>query len=134
MKKLAILATSLVLITITSVLLVGAQQTHSVTLNWGASTVTGSTVVSKYNIYRSATPGGEVAGTPLASTANGSALTYTDTTVAGGQTYYYTITGFCQICSAGKQESAMSNEFKAAIPADQVGPPGSPSGLTGTIQ
>ena len=80
-------------------------QAHSATLSWTAST---STVVG-YNVYR-----GTVSGGPY-SRVNGSlvtALTYTDTTVLGGQTYYYVTTA---VDSSGT-ESVFSNEVPAVIP------------------
>lgn len=78
--------------------------THSVTLNWTASTTAGV----NYNIYRSTTSGGPYAKintTPVAT------VSYLDGTVLAGQTYYYVTTA---ISSGG--ESAYSNEASAAVP------------------
>ena len=78
---------------------------HSSTLSWTAST---STVVG-YNVYRSTTSGSY--GAPL----NGSlvtGLTYTDTTVANGTTYYYVTTAV----DGNGNESVVSNEVQAVIP------------------
>jgi hypothetical protein len=57
---------------------------HSVTLSWTASTTPGVS----YNIYRGATKIGNV-----------STLTYTDTTVAAGTTYSYSLTALCVSCT-----------------------------------
>jgi fibronectin type 3 domain-containing protein len=76
-----------------------------VQLNWTASV---SPNVTGYNLYRSATTGGpylKITAAPVAS------LTYLDTTVASGQTYFYAATAV-----DGKgNESAYSAEAKAVI-------------------
>ena len=77
---------------------------HSVKLNWQASNSSG---VTGYNIYRSTTSGGYYA--LLGSVSN---LTYTDSTVQSGTTYYYVTTA---VNSAG-QESTYSNQVQAVIP------------------
>ncbi len=78
---------------------------HSVTLAWTAST---STVVG-YNVYRGTTSGGPYVkiNTSLITT-----LTYTDTTVQSGTTYYYVATS---VDSVG-DESLDSGEVSALIP------------------
>lgn len=78
----------------------------SVALNWDAST----SQVTGYRVYRSETSGSSynlLTGTAL------TALTYTDTSVAAGSTYYYVVTA---IDSAGV-ESVYSNQVSAAVPA-----------------
>jgi hypothetical protein len=79
---------------------------HSVQLNWNAST---SQVIG-YRVYRREVSGGSFA--PLNGTAL-NALTYTDTSVSLGTTYYYVVTAV----DASGNESAYSNETTAAIPA-----------------
>ncbi len=79
---------------------------HTVALTWNAST---STVVG-YRIYRSETSGGSY--TVLNGSAL-SALSYTDSTVASGTTYYYVVTS---VDSAGT-ESVYSNQVSAAVPS-----------------
>lgn len=79
---------------------------HSVQLNWNAST---SQVIG-YRVYRSEASGGSFA--PLNGTAL-NALTYTDTSVSLGTTYYYVVTAV----DASGNESAYSNQTTAAIPA-----------------
>src|SRR5262249_55883997 len=59
-----------------------APMQHSATLSWVAST---STDIAGYNVYRSDVLGGSYA--QVASLDAG--LTYTDTAVSAGQTYYY---------------------------------------------
>jgi Abnormal spindle-like microcephaly-assoc'd, ASPM-SPD-2-Hydin len=82
-----------------------APVAHSVSLSWVAST---STVVG-YNIYRGSVSGGPY--TVLNSAPN-AGLTYTDTTVTAGQTYYYVVTA---VNSSG-MESVQSNEASVTVP------------------
>jgi Abnormal spindle-like microcephaly-assoc'd, ASPM-SPD-2-Hydin len=60
----------------------GVAVPHSAALSWTAST----SVVTGYNIYRGAISGGPY--TKLNSSPN-AGITYTDTSVVSGQTYYY---------------------------------------------
>ncbi len=82
------------------------QQTsqHSVTLNWNPS----SSSAQGYYVYRGATSGGPY--TRLSPLESG--LSYVDTAVTSGQTYYYAVTAV----GAGNLESAYSNEASAVIP------------------
>jgi hypothetical protein len=75
---------------------------HSVALTWAAST--------GYNVYR-----GTVSGGPYTeiNSALDSTTSDTDSTVQGGQTYYYVVTA---VDSAGA-ESAYSNQVTAVIPS-----------------
>jgi hypothetical protein len=77
-----------------------------VILNWVAST---SADVIGYNVYRATTPGAYT--TPLNSLPI-SAITYTDSTVQAGQTYYYVVRA-----QNGSGESANSNEAQAIVPS-----------------
>ena len=61
----------------------------NVTLSWNAVNTSGS--VSSYTIYRGTTSGGETYGVPLATGISTSTLSYTDSTINTGMTYYYTI-------------------------------------------
>jgi hypothetical protein len=82
-----------------------AQVAHAATLNWMASTST----VTGYNIYRSSVSGGPYMK------MNSSLIpvvTFTDTTVQAGQTYYYVATSV----NASNAESSYSNEISATIP------------------
>jgi len=77
-----------------------------VTLSWSAPSSNGSPAVANYNIYRGTSSGGEQF---LGQTAG--LLTYTDTAVTNGTTYYYQVTA---VNSIG--ESTKSNEV-SAIPS-----------------
>ncbi len=83
----------------------GAQTTqHSVTLSWNASTSS----VQGYYVYRGTTSGGPY--TRLSPLESG--LSYIDSTVTSGQTYYYAVTAV----GAGNLESDHSNQASASIP------------------
>jgi hypothetical protein len=82
-----------------------APVAHSVTLSWVAST---SSVVG-YNVYRGSVSGGPYA--MLNATPN-AALSFTDTSVTAGQTYYYVVTAV----DASGNESIVSNEVSVIIP------------------
>jgi hypothetical protein len=80
---------------------------HSVTLNWSAST---SSNVSGYNVYRANTWGGPYTimnSSPVATT------TYTDYSVLAGQAYYYVATAV----DTYNNESIYSNEAQAIVPS-----------------
>jgi hypothetical protein len=77
---------------------------HSVTLNWQSSTSTG---VTGYNVYRSTVSGGYYM--LLGNTGN---LTFKDTSVQSGISYYYVVTA---LNSAGN-ESLYSNQVTAVVP------------------
>ncbi len=84
----------------------GVQATsHSVTLNWNASTST----VSGYNVYRSTTSG---TGYAKINASLVGSLSYTDASVQSATTYYYVTTA---VDSSGT-ESTYSNEATAVIP------------------
>jgi TolB protein len=79
---------------------------HSVSLTWDAST---SSVVGYY-VYRSTTSGTGYTKLNASSAATG--LTYADSTVENGTTYYYVTTA---VDSSGT-ESSYSNQAQAIIP------------------
>jgi len=78
---------------------------HSAALNWNGSTST----VSGYNVYRSTVSGSSYIKINSSLVAG---LTYTDTSVVSGTTYYYVTTA---VDSSGN-ESTFSNEVSAPIP------------------
>jgi hypothetical protein len=80
---------------------------HSSTLTWVAST---SANVAGYNVYRGTTSGGPYT---LLNATPTSAVTYGDTTVQAGQTYYYVV----KAVGSDGSLSAASNEASAAIPS-----------------
>ncbi|HXI80926.1 MAG TPA: fibronectin type III domain-containing protein, partial [Verrucomicrobiae bacterium] len=75
----------------------------SVGLSWSAPSSNGGATITDYSVYRATSSGGE---TFLANT--GGALTYTDTAVSNGTTYFYKVAA---INSAGT--GALSNEVSA---------------------
>jgi hypothetical protein len=79
---------------------------HSVMLTWSASPTGGVT----YNVFRGTTSGGE--GTTPINTSPITSLSYTDTNVTPGATYYYTVEA---VDSAGS--SSASNEASAHVPS-----------------
>jgi fibronectin type 3 domain-containing protein len=82
-----------------------AQQSHTVTLSWVAST---TTTVTGYNVYRST-----VSGSGYVKIATlGLVLSYADGTVQNGVTYYYVTTA---VDSTGA-ESGFSSQATAVIP------------------
>jgi hypothetical protein len=85
----------------------GTLPQHSVALGWNTSTSVG---VVGYNIYR-----GTVSGGPYTrlNSAPDTAPFDTDSTVLGGQTYYYVVTA---VDSTGA-ESSYSSQVQAVIPS-----------------
>jgi hypothetical protein len=81
--------------------------THYVDLAWTASTSSG---VTGYDIYRGTASGGPYTQINSSSVAG---TTYTDSTVAAGQTYYYVATA---VNSSGVQ-SGYSNQASATVPS-----------------
>jgi hypothetical protein len=82
------------------------SSTHSVALSWDPST---SQVIG-YNVYR-----GTVSGGPYrrVNTSIDTTTVYTDSSVQGGQTYYYVTTAV----DANNVESGYSNQATSVIPA-----------------
>ena len=83
---------------------VGQPVSHSVALNWAAST----SAVAGYNVYRSAVSGGPY--TKLNSTLV-TTTQYTDFAVHPGQTFYYVVASV----DSSNVESAYSNEASATV-------------------
>jgi Abnormal spindle-like microcephaly-assoc'd, ASPM-SPD-2-Hydin len=102
-------------LTVQSLTGTGIASQHSVDLSWNAST---SQDVIGYNVYRSKTSGG-----PYRKINSGldASTFYTDTSVNGGDTYYYVTTAV----NSSYQESVYSNEAEAMIPMVYSGIPGS---------
>ena len=83
-----------------------------VSLTWAAPSSDGGSSITNYTIYRGSTSGGEAMLTTL-----GNVLTYTDTGVTNGQTYYYMVTA-----SNSVGEGPNSTEVSAE-PIFSTGPP-----------
>jgi hypothetical protein len=83
-----------------------SSTSHSVTLNWTASSSTG---VVGYYVYRSTTSG---ASYSRLNSSPSAAIKYTDGTVSSGTTYYYVVTA---VNSSGT-ESAKSGQVTAIVP------------------
>jgi len=83
-----------------------SSTSHSVTLNWTASSSTG---VVGYYVYRSTTSGTSYS---RLNSSPSSAIKYTDGTVSAGTTYYYVVTA---VNSSGT-ESAKSGQVTAIVP------------------
>lgn len=108
----------IVLLTLALAPLALGQSAHSVVLNWGAS----STPNVTYNVYRSTITGGPYSQINMGGI---SVLTFTDSAVSNGTTYFYVVRAF-----DGTTESANSNEAKAVIPQA----PTPPTTLTATVK
>lgn len=101
---------------------------HSVSLNWIPST----TVGVSYNVYRAPCTGtitAKVCSQAGVSAVVGASPTasYTDSTVAAGGLYDYSVTAVCTAgggCPSGVVgESTFSNHIGAAVPTDTPNPP-----------
>lgn len=84
-----------------------AAPVHTVVLNWNAS---GSPDVIGYNVYRRT---GTTGSYSQINSVLDAATTYTDTSVADGQTYYYETTAV----NSSNEESARSTALLVTIPA-----------------
>jgi fibronectin type 3 domain-containing protein len=91
-------------------------------LTWQAPGSNGGSPITNYKIYRSLAPGSETLLTTV-----GNVLTYTDTTVTNGVTYYYQVSA---VNSPG--EGAKSNEASATPNASPPTPPSAPTNLAAT--
>ena len=90
---------------------------HQIVLNWAENSP--SDPASSYNVHRATASAG-----PFAVVGSATLLTYTDTAVVAGTTYWYEVTA---VNSVG--ESGPSNEVSATVP---LLVPAAPSGLTAT--
>jgi len=96
----------------------------TVTLTWSAPSSNGGSPITNYRIYRGTSSNGETLKTTI-----GNVLTYTDTTVTNGVTYYYQVSA---VNSAG--EGPRSNEASAtpSAPPPPPSPPSAPTNLVAT--
>ena len=84
---------------------VGSEQTHSVRLQWNASVSN----VAGYNVYRAMTSGGSY---QKVNSELITGLSFTDSSVANGATYYYV----CTSIDFSGLESIYSNQVIAVVP------------------
>jgi fibronectin type 3 domain-containing protein len=91
-----------------------------VELNWSAPTNDGGTAITKYEVFRGTTAGGESV-TPLATVT--STTSYTDLAAAPGTEYFYVVEAFNSV-----GHSTPSNEASATVSFA----PSAPLGLTAT--
>src|SRR5467141_363543 len=102
--------------------LVATGGNAQVTLTWQAPASDGGSPVTNYKIYRGVAPGSETLLTTV-----GNVLTYTDSGVTNGVTYYYQVSA---VNSPG--EGAKSNEA-SAMPSAPPSPPSPPSAPTNLV-
>ena len=84
------------------------QRAHSVVLRWNAPVPKPGITVASYSVLRGTQPGGPYKPIALGITR----LSYTDSNVSNGKTYYYVVRA---VDTAGNQ-SPYSEEASAAIP------------------
>ncbi len=80
-----------------------------VILNWTAPSSTGSSAITGYKIYRGTSPGGETLLITL-----DSALTYTNTGLTNGFTYYYRVSAF-NLAGEGPKSNEVSATPEAPV-------------------
>lgn len=106
-----------------------SQSGHSVTLNWSWTQGTGDPATG-FHVQRGTVTGGPY--TVIGTVSSPTTLTFTDTGVAAGQTFFYVVTAFNPAASTTSNpggDSLPSNEAKAVIPFLA---PQAPTGLTAT--
>jgi len=98
--------------------LVATAGDATVTLTWSAPSSNGGSPITNYRIYRSTTGGGE---TPQATIGN--VLTYSDTAVTNGVTYYYEVSALNNVGEGPRSSEA------SATPIAPTTAPGAPRDL-----
>ncbi len=82
----------------------------SLTVKWSA---VAAPDVAEYRIYRGTTPGGE-STTPIAIVATGT-LSYVDSTVGAGQTYYYTVKAYDTSLNGSPASNEVLHKVEAKV-------------------
>jgi fibronectin type 3 domain-containing protein len=90
-----------------------------VALTWNAPSTNGGSAITSYSIYRGTSAGSESA------LATSTSLSYTDSNVAAGTTYYYVVKAVNSVST-----SAASNEASCTIPSVA---PSAPTSLSATL-
>src|SRR5437763_3442387 len=101
--------------------LVATAGNAQVGLTWQAPASNGGSPITNYRIYRGTSSNGETLKATI-----GNVLTYTDTSVTNGVTYYYQVSALNNV-----GEGPRSNEA-SATPTAPATPPGAPQGLGAT--
>jgi len=83
--------------------LVATAGNQQVALSWVAPASNGGSAITSYNVYRGISAGGE-SSTPVATNVPSTSTSFTDTSVANGTTYYYTVAA---VNSAGISPSSV---------------------------
>ena len=97
-------------------------------LTWAPPSSDGGSMLLKYRVFRSTTPGGEnLTKTPLA-TLSKTTFSFDDTTVTNGTTYYYVVLA-TNALGAGPASTEVSATPRGSV---VVTPPGAPTGLAAT--
>ncbi|MDF2094112.1 fibronectin type III domain-containing protein [Knoellia sp. 3-2P3] len=101
-----------------------------VNLSWGPPSSDGGSGLQKYKVYRATSPGGHnLGGSPLA-TLSKTTMTYADTSVTNGVTYYYVVVATNAVGSSAPSVQVAATPSSTAV----VTKPGAPTGLTATPQ
>src|SRR5205809_158605 len=105
--------------------LVATAGDATVTLTWSAPSSNGGSPITNYRIYRGTSSNGETLKATI-----GNVLTYTDTSVTNGVTYYYQVSAM-----NGAGEGPRSNEASAtpSAPPPPSTPPSAPTNLVATV-
>lgn len=112
----------------------------TVKLSWTAPPAQTGLTLTGYKVYRGTTSGGEGA-TAYATVTSGAVVSFTDTAVTPGVSYFYRVTSTATCdssvwdCSAFVGESGPSNEASTGvIPREAAPAPGAPSAVTVVVQ
>jgi len=106
-------------------------QNHSATLTWAWSQGTGDPATG-FHVQRATVTGGPYG--VVATVPSPTTLTFVDTSVSAGQTYFYVVTAFNTAAATTANpggDSAFSNQVTCAIPFQS---PSTPTGLSGTVK
>ncbi len=96
---------------------------HSVTLSWTWSQGAGDPATG-FHVQRASVSGGPY--TTVGTLSSPTSMSYVDSSVLGGQTYFYVVTAFN---SGG--DSAPSNQITCVVPFQA---PAAPTGLSGQVK
>lgn len=108
--------------------LVAQPADGSVRLSWSVPSSDGGQTIKSYLVYRGTSPGGENMANPLARLRSSTSVTYTDSAVTNGTTYYYVV-----VAQNSLGRSDPSNEASARPGASvSLTPPSAPLSLVAT--